>query len=135
MSLEFEILETCRTIAIVGLSSNPIRPSHEVAEYMQRQGYRIIPVNPNETNVLGETCYARLEDIAEPVDLVNVFRRPEHVPEIVESTIRIGAKAVWLQLGITHEAAAERARAAGLKLVQNRCLLIEHRRRTPSTPI
>jgi uncharacterized protein len=128
MSAELEILKSCRTIAVVGLSANKFRPSYDVAAYMQRAGYRIIPVNPQETEVLGEKCYARLEDIPEPVDCVNVFRRPEFVPEIVDSAIAIGAKALWLQLDVVHEEAAGKARAAGLMVVQNRCLLIEHRR-------
>src|SRR6266852_2248345 len=90
-----EILNNCKTIAVVGLSSNPMRPSHEVTEYMQRAGYRIIPVNPNETEVLGEKSYARLEDVPEKVDVVNIFRRAEEVSPVVESAIRIGARAVW----------------------------------------
>jgi predicted CoA-binding protein len=128
MAVELEILRNCRVIAVVGLSSNRFRPSHEVSEYMQRVGYRIIPVNPRESEVLGEKAYARLEDIPEPVDCVNIFRRPEAVPEIVDSAIAIGARAVWMQLDITHEQAAAKARAAGLQVVEDRCLLIEHRR-------
>lgn len=128
MSTELEILKSCRTIAVVGLSSNKFRPSYDVSAYMQRAGYRIIPVNPQETEILGEQCYARLEDIPERVDCVNVFRRPEFVPEIADAAIAIGAKALWLQLGVVHDEAAERARAAGLLVVQDRCLLIEHRR-------
>src|SRR5580658_2339127 len=104
-----EILKSARTIAVVGISSNPMRPSNGVSEYMKRAGYRIIPVNPNETEVLGQKCYARLEDIPEKIDIVDVFRRSEFVPEIVESAIAIGAKTVWLQEGVIHEAAAERA--------------------------
>lgn len=125
---ELEILRACRVIAVVGLSSNRFRPSYEVAEYMQSKGYRIIPVNPNETRVLGEKAYARLEDVPEPVDCVNVFRRPEAVPQIVDSAIAIGAKAVWMQLDITHAEASDKARAAGLLVVEDRCLLIEYRR-------
>lgn len=128
MPPELEILKTCRTIAVVGLSSNRLRPSNDVAAYMQHRGYRIIPVNPHESEVLGEKSYASLEEIPEPVDCVNVFRRPEYVPEIAESAIRIGAKALWLQLDVIHEEAAQRAADAGLLVVQNRCLLIEHRR-------
>jgi uncharacterized protein len=124
-----DILSKYKTIAVVGLSSNPMRPSHEVSEYMQRAGYRIIPVNPNETEVLGERSYARLEDVPEGVDVVNVFRRPEEVPPVVESAIRVGAKVVWMQLGIENEEAAEKARAAGLTVVEDACILIEHRRR------
>lgn len=128
MPSELEILRTCRTIAVVGLSSNRFRPSYDVSAYMQRAGYRIIPVNPGETEILGERCYARLEDIPEPVDCVNVFRRSEFVPGIANSAIAIGAKALWLQLEVVHDEAVERARAAGLLVAQNRCLLIEHRR-------
>src|SRR6266568_4688885 len=124
-----EILKKCKTIAVVGLSSNPMRPSHEVTEYMQRAGYRTIPVNPNETEVLGEKSYARLEDVPEKVDLVNIFRRPEEVPPVVESAIRIGAPVVWMQLGIENEEAAEKARAAGLAVVEDACILVEHRKR------
>lgn len=124
-----EILRKCKTIAVVGLSSNPMRPSHEVTEYMQRAGYRMIPVNPNETEVLGEKSYARLEDVPQKIDLVNIFRRPEEVSRVVESAIRIGAPVVWMQLGIESEEAAEKARAAGLAVVENACILVEHRKR------
>ena len=123
-----EILKSSKTIAVVGISNNPMRPSNGVSEYMKRAGYQIIPVNPNETQVLGERCYARLEDIPEKIDIVDVFRRPEHVPEIVESAIAIGAKTVWLQEGVIHEAAAERARSAGLNVVMDRCILKDHRK-------
>ena len=124
-----EILRSCRTIAVVGLSSNPMRPSHEVTEYLQRAGYRIIPVNPNETEVLGERSYARLEEVPENVDVVSIFRRAEEVPPVVDSAIRVGAKVVWMQLGIESEAGAERARAAGLAVVEDACILVEHRKR------
>jgi predicted CoA-binding protein len=124
-----EILKDYTTIAVVGLSSNPARASHEVTEYMQSAGYRIIPVNPYETEVLGEKSYARLEDVPGKIEIVNVFRRPEDVPPVVESAIRVGAKVVWMQLGIENGAAAERARAAGLLVVEDACLLVEHRRR------
>jgi len=100
-----------------------------VTEYMQRAGYRIIPVNPNETEVLGEKSYARLEDVPEKIDLVDIFRRAEHVPEVVEGAIRVGARVVWMQLGIESEEAAERARAAGLAVVEDACILVEHRKR------
>ena len=123
-----EILKSSRTIAVVGLSSNPMRPSNGVAAYLQRAGYRVIPVNPNESEVLGEKCYARLEDVPEKIDLVDIFRRPECVPEIVESAIRVGAKTVWMQEGVVNEQAAERARAAGLEVVMDRCTLKEHRK-------
>jgi predicted CoA-binding protein len=124
-----ELLKNYKTIAVVGLSSHPMRPSHGVTEYMQSAGYRIIPINPNETEVLGEKSYARLEDVPEKIDIVNVFRRAEEVPPVVESAIRIGAKAVWMQLGIENEEAAEKARAAGLVVIEDACILVEHRRR------
>ena len=124
-----EILKMRKTIAVVGLSSNPMRPSFEVTEYMQAAGYRIIPVNPNETEVLGEKSYARLEDVPERIDIVNVFRRAEDVPPVVESAICVGAKVIWMQQGIENEAAAEKARAAGLMVVEDACILVEHRRR------
>jgi uncharacterized protein len=124
-----KILRESKTIAVVGLSSNPMRPSHGVAEYLQSAGYRIIPVNPNETEVLREKSYARLEDVPEKVDVVNIFRRAEEVPQVVESAIRIGAPVVWMQLGIENEEAAEKAHAAGLAVVEDACILIEHRKR------
>jgi uncharacterized protein len=123
-----ELLSTCRTIAVVGLSSKRFRPSYGVAEYMQRSGYRIIPVNPFETTVLGEKSYPTLEAVPEQVEIVDIFRRSEFVPEIVEAAIRVGARAVWMQEGVVHEEAAERARAAGLTVVMDRCILKEHRR-------
>ncbi len=123
-----EMLKSSRTIAVVGLSGQRIRPSYGVAEYMQREGYKIIPVNPRESEVLGEKCYARLEDVPERIDIVDVFRRPEFVPEIVNSAIAVGAKALWLQEGVIHEAAAEKARQAGLAVVMDRCILKEHAR-------
>ena len=121
-----EILKTSRTIAIVGLSGRGHRPSHGVAEYLQSVGYRIIPVNPGEAEVLGERSYARLEDIPVRVDIVDIFRRSEFVPEIVESAIRIGARGVWMQEGVIHPDAAERARSAGLFVIMNACILKEH---------
>ena len=124
-----DLLEMSKTIAVVGLSSNKMRPSHGVAEYMQRAGYKIIPVNPNETQILGERAMARLEDIREKVEIVDIFRRSEFVPELVESAIAIGAKAVWMQEGVIHEAAAQRARVAGLMVVMDLCILKEHARR------
>ena len=124
-----EILKKYKTIAVVGLSSNPMRPSHGVTEYMQGAGYRIIPVNPNETEVLGEKSYPRLEDVPEKTEIVNVFRRAEEVPPVVESAIRIGARAMWMQLGIENEEAAAKARAAGLAVVEDACILVEHQRR------
>ena len=124
-----QILREAKTIAVVGLSSNPMRASHGVAEYLKNAGYRIIPVNPNETEVLGEKAYARLEDVPEPVDIVDVFRRAEEVPAVAESAIAIGAKVLWMQLGIENAKAAEKARAAGLVVVEDSCLMVEHKRR------
>jgi predicted CoA-binding protein len=123
-----EILKSSRTIAVVGLSGSPMRPSNGVATYLQRAGYRIIPVNPNVAEVLGEKSYARLEEVPEKIDMVDIFRRSEYVPEIVESAIRVGAKVVWMQEGVVHETAAERARQAGLEVVMDRCTLKEHRK-------
>jgi predicted CoA-binding protein len=123
-----ELLKTSRTIAVVGLSNKRFRPSYGVSEYMQRNGYRIIPVNPFEQSVLGEKCYPDLDGIPERVDIVDIFRRAEFVPEIVEAAIRIGARAVWMQEGVVHEAAAVRARGAGLVVVMDRCILKDHRR-------
>src|SRR5216684_2172030 len=125
----FEILKKYKTIAVVGLSSNPARPSHGVTEYMKSAGYRIIPVNPNEKEVLGEKSYARLEDVPEKIEIVDIFRRAEEVAAVVESAIRVGAKVVWMQSGIENEAAAEKARAAGLVVIEDACILVEHRRR------
>lgn len=124
-----ELLKSSRTIAIVGLSSRKFRPSYGVAEYLKSAGYRIIPVNPQETEVLGEKSYARLEDIPEKVDVVDIFRRSEFVPEIVDAAIRIGARAVWMQEGVVHAQAAEKAQQAGLFVVMDHCLLKEHARR------
>jgi uncharacterized protein len=124
-----EILKRYRTVAVVGLSSNTARPSYGVAEYLQGAGYRIVPVNPNEREVLDEKSYARLEDVPDAVEIVDIFRRPENVPAAVEGAIRVGAKVVWMQLGIEDPVAAEKARAAGLIVVMNSCMLIEHKRR------
>lgn len=122
------ILESCRTVAVVGISANPLRPSHYVSKYLQERGYRIIPVNPRYEQVLGERCYARLEDIPEPVDMVNVFRRTEDVGPVADSAIAIGVRCLWQQIGVVNEAAAAKARAAGLDTVMDRCLKIEHAR-------
>ncbi|MGH9775066.1 MAG: CoA-binding protein [Candidatus Acidiferrales bacterium] len=124
-----EILKTSHNIAVVGLSSRHYRPSYGVAEYLQRAGYRIFPVNPNETEVLGEKSVARLEDIPEPIDIVDIFRRSEEVPPVVQSAIRIGARAVWMQEGVIHAEAAEQARRAGLIVVMDACILKEHIKR------
>jgi len=122
------ILEAARTIAVVGLSGKRFRPSYGVAEYLQKAGYKIVPVNPHEKTVLGEPCYPTLDAVPEPIDIVDIFRRSECVPEIVESAIRKGAKMVWMQEGVVHEEAARRAEAAGLLVVMDRCLLKDHRR-------
>ncbi len=122
-----ELLREAKTIAVVGLSGRRFRPSYGVSQYMQEQGYRIIPVNPNETEVLGEKAYATLEEVPEKVDIVNIFRRSEQVPAVVEAAIRIGAKAVWMQEDVVHEEAAAKARAAGLFVVMDRCILKDHR--------
>ena len=124
-----ELLNRVKTIAVVGLSSDPMRPSFGVSQYMQRKGYRIIPVNPNASTILGEKAYASLSEVPEKIDLVDVFRRPEFVPEIVEEVIRLKVPAVWLQEGVIHQAAAKRARDAGLTVVMDRCILKEHRAR------
>jgi predicted CoA-binding protein len=123
-----EILHSARTIAVIGLSGKRYRPSYGVAEYLKRAGYRIIPVNPEETEVLGEKSYPDLDSIPEPVDVVDIFRRSEFVPEIVEAAIRKGAKVVWMQEGVIHEEAARRAEEAGLAVVMDRCILKDHRR-------
>ena len=128
MPLEIDILRSVKTIAVVGLSSKRMRPSYGVSEYMQRAGYRIIPVNPSETEVLGEKAYPDLDSIPVPVDLVNIFRRSELVPPVVDAAIRIGAKAIWMQEDVVNEEAAEKARAAGLMVVMDRCVLKEHRK-------
>lgn len=128
MSSIADLLRKSRVIAVVGLSNKRFRPSYGVSEYMQSNGYRIIPINPNETEVLGEKAYSRLEDVPEHIDIVDIFRRSEFVEPIVESAIRLGASAIWMQEGVIDEAAAEKAKAAGLTVVMDRCILKEHRR-------
>ena len=123
-----EILHTAHTIAVIGLSGKRYRPSYGVAEYMQKAGYRIIPVNPQETLVLGERCYPDLDSVPEQVDIVDIFRRSEFVPEIVEAAIRKGARVIWMQEGVIHEEAARRAEEAGLTVIMDRCILKDHRR-------
>jgi predicted CoA-binding protein len=123
-----EILHTAHIIAVVGLSHKRYRPSYGVAEYMQKAGYRIIPVNPLETEVLGEKAYPDLDSVPGPIDIVDIFRRPEFVPEIVEAAIRKGARVIWMQEGVFHEEAALRAEAAGLTVIMDRCILKDHRR-------
>ncbi len=122
------ILETSKTIAIVGLSDKPERDSYRVAEYLQAQGFRIIPVNPIVTSVLGERSYASVTDIPDQVDVVDIFRKPEAVGPVVDEAIAAGARAVWMQLGVVNHAAAESARAAGLQVVMDRCMKVEHQR-------
>jgi uncharacterized protein len=124
-----EILKRYHTIGVVGLSSNRSRPSYGVSEYIQSAGYRVIPVNPNEREVLGEKSYARLEDVPEKLEIVDIFRRIEEVPPAVESAVRVGARVVWMQLGLEHQTSAEKARAAGVIVVMDACMLIEHKRR------
>ena len=120
------ILDECRTIAVVGLSSDPSRPSNSVSGYMRRQGYRVIPVNPNETSVFGEKSYPDLSAVEEQIDLVDVFRRSDEAGKAVDQAIAVGAKAVWLQEGVIDSAAAQRAEDAGLMVVMDRCWLKEH---------
>ncbi len=120
------ILEQYHTIAVVGLSADPDRPSHQVARYLQAQGYRIIPVNPQGREILGEKCYPSLKEVPGPVEVVDIFRQAAAIPGIVEAAIAVGAKVIWMQLGLESPEAAARARAAGLQVVMNRCLKIEH---------
>jgi predicted CoA-binding protein len=122
------ILEQYRRIAMVGLSSNPFRPSHFAAIYLLSEGYEVIPVNPRESQVLGQACYPSLSAIPGPVEVVDIFREPAAVPAIVDEAIAIGAKVIWMQLGVIHEEAAEKARSAGLEVVMDRCMKIEHAR-------
>jgi uncharacterized protein len=124
-----ELLKTARTIAVVGLTDSPLRPSYGVSHYMRSQGYRIIPVNPNITEWEGEKAYASLLDVPDKIDIVNVFRRSEFVPEVIEQAIQIKARAIWMQEDVVHEQAAEKARRAGIFVVMDRCILKEHRKR------
>lgn len=124
-----ELLKKARTIAVVGLSPSPLRPSYGVAAYMQSHGYRIIPVNPQINGALGEKAYATLRDVPETIDVIDVFRRPEFVPDVVEQAIALKIPAIWMQEGVIHESAAEKARQAGIFVVMDRCILKEHRRR------
>ncbi len=123
-----QLLKNSKTIAVVGLSPDPDKPSFEVAIYLKEHGYKIIPVRPNTDEVLGEKAYAALSDIPCAIDIVDVFRKPEFIPGIVDEAIRVKAKAVWMQLGLSHADAARKAEKAGLIVVQDRCMLIEHRR-------
>lgn len=128
-----EILQNSHTIAVVGLSAKRYRPSYGVAEYMKHAGYRIIPVNPQQTEVLGEKCYPDLDSVPDQIDIVDIFRRSEFVPEIVEAAIRKGARVIWMQEGVVNEKAARRAEEAGLKVVMDRCILKDHRRMAPAS--
>jgi predicted CoA-binding protein len=122
------VLHRARTIAVVGLSKNELRASHFVGYYLRRHGYRVIPVNPRETEILGETCYPSLSDVPEPVDVVNVFRAPDALPGIVDETIAIGAGALWCQFGVINLEAARTATDAGISVVMDRCIKVEHAR-------
>jgi hypothetical protein len=123
------LLKRAKTIAVVGLSDSPLRPSHGVSAYMQTQGYRIIPVNPTIHGALGEKAVATLADVKEKIDIVDIFRRSEFVAEVVDEAIQLGVTAIWMQEGVIHEQAAEKARKAGIFVVMDRCILKEHRRR------
>jgi hypothetical protein len=123
-----QILKESKTIAVVGLSANPGRDSHQVASYLKRNGYIIYPVNPNYEQVLGSRCYTNLSDIPDAIDIVDIFRRPEYIPPIAGEAVKIGAKVIWMQLGIRNEEAAETARRAGLQVIMDRCIKIEHQR-------
>jgi len=125
----FELLKRSKTIAVVGLSQNPLRPSHGVTAYMQSHGYRIIPVNPNIDECLGEKAWPSLSDVPDKIDIVNIFRRPEFVEAIVDEAIRLKISAIWMQEDVIHEKAAEKARQAGIFVVMDRCILKEHRAR------
>ena len=123
-----KLLGEAKIIAVVGLSPEPDKPSHEVAQYLQSQGYKIVPVRPGADEILGEKVYASLKDIPFKVDIVDVFRKPEHMPQVVDEALAIKPKAVWMQLGISNEAAATKASQAGLQVVEDRCILIEHKK-------
>jgi hypothetical protein len=123
-----DLLKNSKTIAVVGLTDSPIRPSYGVSSYMQSQGYRIIPVNPRVKDSLGEKAYASLLDVPEKIDIVNIFRRPDAVPEVVDQAIQLKVPAIWMQEGVIHEAAAEKARQAGIFVVMDRCILKDHMR-------
>jgi predicted CoA-binding protein len=124
-----DLLKRSQTIAVVGLSNSPMRPSHGVSAYMQSQGYRIIPVNPTIHGSLGEKSYASLLDVPERIDIVNIFRRPEYVEEIVDQAIQLKVPAIWMQESVVHNVAAEKARKAGILVIMDRCILKEHRAR------
>jgi uncharacterized protein len=124
-----ELLKNSKTIAVVGLSDSPFRASHGVSAYMQAQGYRIVPVNPNIETVLGEDSYPSLLDVKEKIDILDVFRRSEYVPELVDQAIQLKVPVIWMQEGVVHEQAAAKARSAGITVIMDRCILKEHRKR------
>jgi predicted CoA-binding protein len=124
-----ELLKRSKTIAVVGLSDSPFRASHGVSAYMQAQGYRIVPVNPNIDNALGENSYPSLLDVKEKIDILDVFRRSEYVPDLVDQAIQLKVPVIWMQEGVVHEGAAEKARKAGITVIMDRCILKEHRKR------
>jgi uncharacterized protein len=126
-----ELLQASKAIAVVGLSNSPMRASLGVARFLQRQGYRIIPVNPNETEVLGERCYATLREVPDAIDIVDIFRRPEFVPEVVDAAVEKKVRCIWMQEGIVHQQAAARGEAAGIPVVMDRCILKELGRLLP----
>ena len=126
-----ELLRLTKTIAVVGMSSNPMRPSFGVSRFLQRQGFRVIPVNPNEREVLGEHAYRSVKDVPDAIDIVNIFRRPARVPEVVEDALAKGARCIWMQEGVINHEAAKKAEAAGLPVVMDRCILKELARLLP----
>jgi uncharacterized protein len=130
-----EILQSAKTIASVGLSSNPNKESYRIASYLKAQGYRVIPVNPTATEIMGETSYPDLPSVPEKIDVVQVFRKPEDVPPVVDEAIKVGVKVVWMQEGIVHEAAAEKARQAGIQVVMDTCMRVAHRTLIGAQPI
>ena len=130
-----EILLSAKTIASVGLSSNPNKESYRIASYLKAQGYRVIPVNPTASEIMGETCYPDLQSVPEKIDVVQVFRKPEDVPPVVDDAIKAGAKVIWMQEGIVHEEAAEKARQAGLQVVMDTCMRVAHRTLIGTQPI
>jgi len=126
-----DLLRSTKTIAVVGMSSNPMRPSFGVSRFLQRQGFRVIPVNPNETEVLGERAYPSVKDVPDAIDIVNIFRRPARVPEVVDDALVKGARCIWMQEGVVNHEAARKADAAGLSVVMDRCILKELARLLP----
>ena len=125
------LLKSAKNIAVVGLSNNPMRPSFGVSRFLQRQGYRVIPVNPNETQVLGEQAYPSVKDVPDQIDIVNIFRRPARVPEVVDDALQKGAPVIWMQEGVVNHEAAKKAEAAGMTVIMDRCILKELARLLP----